>query len=562
VSQRHFRGESSINGTVEPFLYDIRYLTVAGYGAMIKLLRLQVQFARTGQRGFFVTAENERKPKLIPSGLSVKVSLGVIVPLLLILGVFTVVGYHRQREATLEELSKLAAYTGRVVESDLRHQMVESDFDGLQGLLDTIAEQEEIEKLYLLDTSGQVIFAPHEERVGVQLDNRQEECQPCHSLPVAERPDSVVVSIPGGDRVFRSMAPIENSEECVGCHEEDGHLIGLLLIDVSVAPFTERLTAYLQQNLLFWISFIAIATFAVYIVVNRFVLRRLGQLVAAIGGMGRGRQPPPLPEGPPDEIGQLVRAFNTMTQQVEARNQQNEELSEQIQQQSMQRGRLLERLITAQEDERMRVARELHDELGQSLTGLALRAEALERHLPRADDSGRSILDQIRSLITDTTEQMYDIIMDLRPSMLDDLGLVSAINAYTERALENTDITFTIDDQCFVDRLPREMETALFRVLQEGITNVVRHADASHIAITLKCNNGLFEGRLADDGRGFEPEAFQLNGQRSRGLGLLGMHERINQCGGRMKIDSTPGHGTHIHIAMPLLEVSHEQREN
>lgn len=500
-------------------------------------------------------SHNDKKPKLIPSRLHAKVSLGVIVPVLLILGLFTVVGYQRQREATLVELSKLAAYTGRVVESDLRHQMVESDFDGLQGLLDTIGGQEEIERLYLLNTSGQVIFAPRKEGVGLYLDNSREQCQPCHSLPVAERPDSVVVDVPGGDRVFRSMAPIENSEECVGCHENDGHLIGLLLIDISVAPFTERLTAYLQQNLFLSISFIAIATFAVYIVVNRFVLRRLGQLVSAIGGMSQGKRPPPLPEGPPDEIGQLVRAFNTMTQQVEVRNRQNQELSEQLQQQSMQRGRLLRRLITAQEDERMRVARELHDELGQSLTGLALRAEALERHLPGADDSGKSILDQIRSLITDTTEQMYDIIMDLRPSMLDDLGLVSALNAYTERTLEGTDLTFTLDDQCFDDRLPAEMETALFRVMQEGITNVLRHADASHIEITLACKNGLFKGILADDGRGFEPQALQLNGQRTRGLGLLGMHERISQCGGQMEIDSAPDRGTRIDISIPIRKV-------
>lgn len=508
-----------------------------------------------------MTVEKNRKLKLIPSGLHAKVSLGVIVPVLLILGIFTVVGYQRQREATLEELSKLAAYTGRVVESDLRHQMVEADFDGLQGLLDTIGAQEEIERLYLLDTSGQVIFAPREESVGLRLDNRQEQCQPCHSLAVAERPDSVVVTTSGGDRVFRSMAPIENSEECIGCHESDGPLIGLLLIDISVAPFTNRLTEYLQQNLFLWISFIAISTLAVYIVVNRFVLRRLGQLVSAIGGMSRGKQPPPLPEGPSDEIGQLVRAFNTMTRQVEARNQQNAELSEKLQQQSMQRGRLLRRLITAQEDERMRVARELHDELGQSLTGLALRAEALERHLPRADDSGKSILDQIRSLITDTTEQMYDIIMDLRPSMLDDLGLVSALNAYIDRALESTDLTFSIDDGCFNDRLPPEVETALFRALQEGITNVVRHADASHIEISLACNNGLFEGSLVDDGRGFEPKVFQLNGQRSRGLGLLGMHERVNQCGGQMEIDSAPGRGTQIRFSIPLPEVLSESKD-
>lgn len=501
----------------------------------------------------------DRLLSLLPSTLHAKVSLGVILPLLLILAIFTAVGYQRQREATLGELSKLAAYTGRVVESDLRHQMVESDFEGLQGLLDTIARQEEIRRLYLLNTSGRVIFAPGQEGVGMRLDNRREECQPCHSLPVEERPDSVVVNTSGGEQVFRSMAPIENSQECVGCHEGEGHLIGLLLIDVSVAPFSERLTAYLQQNLLLWISIIAITILVVYLVLNRFVLRRLSHLVSAIAGMSRGTPAPPLPEGPEDEIGQLVRAFNTMTRQVEARNRQNQELSEQLQKQSTQRGRLLKRVITAQEDERIRVARELHDELGQSLTGLALRAQALERHLPLNDGQAQSILDQIRSLITGTTEQMYDIIMALRPSVLDDLGLVSALNAYAERAVESSDLTFDIDDHCFNTRLPPEVETTFFRAFQEGITNVVRHAQAGHISMTFECSGGHFVGTLADDGQGFDPASVRSNGNGygGRGLGLLGMQERIAQCGGQMEIDSAPGQGTRIRLSVPLPEEWH-----
>lgn len=495
--------------------------------------------------------------RFLPSGLHAKVSLGVILPLLLILGIFTAVGYRRQREATLAELSKLAAYTGRVVESDLRHQMIESDFAGLQGLLNTIGEQEEIHRLYLLDTSGQVIFAPLEEGVGLHLDNRRQDCQPCHGLPVAQRPDSVVVTMPSGERVFRSMAPIENSAECAQCHDSGERLIGMLLIDVSVAPFTERLTAYLKQNLLFWLSVIAITILVVYFVVDRFVLRRLADVVLAIGRMSRGTQPPPVPEGSPDEIGQLVRAFNRMAHQIESRKRQNQALSDRLQQQSRQRGQLLRRLISAQEDERIRVARELHDELGQSLTGLALRAQALERHLSPEDDRGQTILDQIRALITGTTDQMYDTIMALRPSVLDDLGLVSALYAYAERALEGSDLTFELDDRCFNNRLPPAIETALFRAFQEGITNVVRHADATHIWVTLTCEDGFFEGKLADDGRGFEPEEIQSNGHDTRGLGLLGMQERVTQCGGQMEVESTPGWGTCIRFHIPLKEVAH-----
>lgn len=500
-------------------------------------------------------AQSKLVSRIFPTRLHAKVSLGVILPLLLILGIFTAVGYRSQREATLGELSQLAAYTGRVVESDLRHQMIESDFEGLQGLLDTIGGQEEIRRLYLMDTSAQVIFAPFEKQVGLQLNNSWPECQPCHALPVEQRPDSIVVSTATGERVFRSMAPIENSAECAKCHGNAEPLIGVLLIDVSVVPFTERLTAYLKQNLLMWISIVAITTLVVYVVLNRLVLRRLAHLNSAIGGMTRGTSPPALPEGPRDEIGQLVRAFNAMTHQVQTRSEQNQELSQQLRRQSLQRGRLLKRLITAQEDERVRVARELHDELGQSLTGLALRAEALERHIRADNGQGLVILDQMRSLVTDTTEQMYDIIMDLRPSVLDDLGLVSALHAYAGRTLKGSDLQFSIDHQRFHNRLPAEVETALFRTFQEGITNAVRHANASQIRISLACDDRLFAGELVDDGRGFDLKELQPNGHAGRGLGLLGMQERMAQCGGKLEIDTEPGRGTRLRFTVTLAEV-------
>lgn len=492
--------------------------------------------------------------KLFPSRLHASVTAGIIVPLLVIMLLFTLIGYRRQNEATLAELSKMAAYTGRIVETDLRHQMLESDFVGLQVLLDTIATEEEIERLYLLDPGGNVIFAPHEQGVGLRLDNRQPECQPCHSLPVAERPDSIVVTTATGERIFRSMAPIENSAECAKCHEDAGPLIGMLLIDISVAPFAERLTAYLRQNLLLWITIIAMITVVVYLVVERLVLHRLGQLIAAIGGLSRGVQPAPVAEGPGDEIGRLVKAFNTMSSQLRRRDRQNQALSEQLQQESTQRGRLLQHLIHAQEDERLRVARDLHDQLGQSLTGLALRAQAMERHLLPDDTRGQSILQQTRALIAATTDQMYDIIMALRPSVLDDLGLVSALRAYGDRLLENSDLRLHFDAGNCEFRLPPELETAVFRIFQEGMTNVVRHAQATQLWLTLRCGDGQFVGILADDGQGFEPGALRRNGHSGRGWGLLGMQERVIQCGGRIRIDSAPEQGTRIQMTLPLPE--------
>jgi signal transduction histidine kinase len=240
-----------------------------------------------------------------------------------------------------------------------------------------------------------------------------------------------------------------------------------------------------------------------------------------------------------------------MAERIEERQRQNDALSRELQQQSRQRGLLLKRLITAQEDERIRVARELHDELGQSLTGLALRAQALERYVDE-HGQGRAILEQMRALVEGTTEQMYEIIMALRPSVLDDLGLVSALRAYTERTLEGSDIDYTIDDTCFQARLPAAAETALFRAFQEGINNVVRHANASQLRIELACDGHRFRGTLEDDGQGFQRTAAQLNGQEGGGFGLLGMRERVTQCGGTMTIRSSPGAGTRIDFWIPL----------
>jgi two-component system sensor histidine kinase UhpB len=147
---------------------------------------------------------------------------------------------------------------------------------------------------------------------------------------------------------------------------------------------------------------------------------------------------------------------------------------------------------------------------------------------------------------------MYDIILDLRPSALDDLGLVAALRTHAERITQEAGIAFELDVSGMNGRLPPELETALYRIFQEALSNVVRHARATKLSITLICNNGAFEGNIVDNGRGFDLATIQANGDSARGLGLLGMQERISQCGGRLEITSNHGRGTHIHILIPM----------
>jgi signal transduction histidine kinase len=491
--------------------------------------------------------------------LRTKVTIGVALPLLLVLGLFTTIQFGRHRAILLDNLSILASNAGQVIKNNLRHEMLQSDFEGVQQLLDSIAENEAYQGLYLLDTSGEVIFAPQGEQVGSRFDDSQPDCQPCHRLPAEMRPSSVVVTNADGQRVFRSMQPIENDEACNGCHDLEKHLLGVLLIDLSIAAIEPPITTYLRENLLWWAATILTAVLVVNLALSRFVVGRIENLSGAISLFGHGQPLPPLDDNRTDEIGQLAEAFRDMAEKVESRRKENHTLSERLRRQSSQRGELLKKLITAQEDERKRVARELHDELGQVFGGLALRLQAMERYLSSDTDQALKQLNQTRDLVADGTDRMYDLILDLRPTALDDLGLVAALRTHAERLTQEAGIAFELDAGGMNGRLPPELETALYRIFQEALSNVVRHARASKLSVTLVCNNGTFEGNIVDNGRGFDLTTIQANGDSARGLGLLGMQERVTQCGGRLEITSHHGRGTQIDILVPLPLASYER---
>lgn len=492
------------------------------------------------------------------SNLRLKVTLGVVLPLLLILGVFTALEYQHQKAVLLENLSLLSSHSGKIIEDNLRQQMVKTDFAGMQQLLDSIGESEGFRRVDLIDTSGKIIFAPSGQGVGQQLDNHQPECQPCHRLPADERPSSIVVTTASGERVFRSMNPIENSSECTRCHSKSTRLIGLLLTDISTAPFESALNADLRENLMWSGLMILVVVLVVNLALSHFVLHRLEGFAGSIRALGHGRVPSPLPEDQPDEIGQLAGAFNTMARQVETRDRENTALSERLREQNARRGELLTRLITAQEDERQRVARELHDDLGQGLSGLALQVQVTQRLIESEPGRAMQQLRDVRRLITETTDRMYELIMALRPSALDDLGLAAALRAHVERCSNGSGVEFHIDAHQLPGRLPEDLETTLYRIFQESISNVVRHAQASRANITLVHKNGFFEGEIQDNGAGFDPHSVQLKGDQPRGLGLMGMHERVHQWGGSLQVHSRPGAGTKIVVHIPIPEVTND----
>ena len=490
--------------------------------------------------------------------LRVKVTLGVALPLVIILGVFTTIEYERRREAVLANLSFLASRIGQVIENGIQHEMLSRNRDGLQHMLDAISQDKTVQVIYLLDTNGQVVFAPGDRGVGRQLDNDDPTCQPCHRLPVEQRPGSVVVTLPGGQRVFRSMNPIEYQPACQECHNPDQRLIGVLLTDISMAPLEAPLAAELRETVLWGAGMILITLIVVNLAMSRLVIRRLEAVARALARFGRGQLDLRLPADSPDEIGQLAASFNDMSQRIQSEEAENRALSEGLRRESAQRYELLRRLITAQEDERRRVARDLHDELGQHLSGLALSLEAIERRWAHAPGAVRDQFRQMRALVAETTNRAYDLILALRPSALDDLGLAAALRAHAERTLKDTAIQFELESCDLRGRLPPEVETAVFRAFQEALANVVRHSGARRVRISLAATDGMFEGEVVDNGQGFDLQTVGANGQGPRGLGLLGMQERVAQCGGSLEILSRPGDGTRLRIHIPLPEAGND----
>lgn len=201
-------------------------------------------------------------------------------------------------------------------------------------------------------------------------------------------------------------------------------------------------------------------------------------------------------------------------------------------------------VVEAQERERRSIARELHDEIGQTLTGLKLTLEDHDRLTAEAADSR---LARARELAVELLHRVHDLSLDLRPAILDDLGLQPALIWLTERYSEQTGVRITLRCSGLEGRLRSEVETAAYRIVQEALTNVARHAGVDSAAVECALDEGRLRVEVVDDGRGFEVDAVPV-GQSS---GLAGMEERARSTAGRISVDSTVGLGTTVVADLP-----------
>ena len=321
--------------------------------------------------------------------------------------------------------------------------------------------------------------------------------------------------------------------------------------------------------ILFGLSSLVIALFLSW-GMARSIVKPIGQLNTTAQNISQGDFSQPIPQLGSDEIGELGQSLDimrielkksldeiqqwnqTLEAKVEERTRQLEDSYREIERKEAARGELLRKVLTVQEEERRRIARELHDETTQSLAGLVMKLEAATATPVEANGKIKDMLLDIKNLALRTIDNVHKAIFDLRPSVLDDLGLLSALRWYAENRLGALGGKVRVEVTGEERKLPPEVEIALFRVVQEAINNIVRHAEAQNIVLGVEFKDSTIVIEVEDDGKGFDVPAVSLRADRVQGLGLLGMKERVALLGGNVDIESRPGRGTHLTIVVPL----------
>jgi signal transduction histidine kinase len=217
------------------------------------------------------------------------------------------------------------------------------------------------------------------------------------------------------------------------------------------------------------------------------------------------------------------------------------------------RTRLLEQVISAQDEEQRRIARELHDETGQSLTSLLVGLRSL--HDAPTLEEARARAAELRRITARTIDEVRRLAWGLRPSALDDLGLIAALEQYAAEYAQSRGLAVDVQARGLdSSRLPFPVESALYRIVQEALTNIAKHADARNVSIVIQRHPGWVQTIVADDGSGFDVDAALKAPEGWTHLGLHGMRERAALLNGSVTIESTPGEGTTVYARVPLAE--------
>jgi signal transduction histidine kinase len=322
-----------------------------------------------------------------------------------------------------------------------------------------------------------------------------------------------------------------------------GGQAGIARVGISDSGVRNTLTLLTSQLVLTILVVLTISLLAAT-VLTWILTRPILELVEAASAIAHGDFSHRVRRWANDEIGDLAEAFNQMSVELERTDELRGE-REQL------RKQLLESVIAAQEEERRRIARELHDGTSQNITSMIVGLRMLESAEDLEQVQKQST--QLRQAARQILDEVHNLAVHLRPPVLDDLGLNAALSRYVHEFRQLFHIAVDFQVIGFEHkRLPPAMETAIYRILQEAMANAGKYAQAEHISVLLEARDGLVSAIVEDDGQGFQADQMLRSGLQQGKLGLYGMQERAQQLGGSITIESEPMKGTTIYVRIPL----------
>ena len=448
--------------------------------------------------------------------------LGIVLGFILLLGVGVTIQARYALTATMTaQLDEQSVSVARDLAARAADPILLNNLLGLHDLLDeTLANNPNVRYAFFVDPQGQVIA--HTFDGGFPLD-----LIALNSAATGEHHHTALIQTNEG-LVWDTAVPILDGK------------IGAARIGLSDASMQSAVST-LTAQLLLTILLVSAAGILVAVFLTWILTRPIMGLVTTTQAVAKGDFSRRVPRWANDEIGDLATAFNAMTEELAHTDELRRE-------REVLRRQLLEKVIATQEDERRRIARELHDSTSQNLTSLIVGLRIMETHCTQCTAQTKAT--DLRQVASRTLDEVHDLSMRLRPRVLDDLGLAAAL----ERLAHEWQARYKIPVDVVIqleERLPGELETALYRIVQETLTNIVRHAQAKSASILIEKHGDTVRAIVEDDGIGFDVNA----NQGELHLGLLGMCERAELLNGTLTIESAPEHGTSIFIEIPLSPV-------